>query len=556
LRSASERKLALVMGRPVNRKKIYEFAGPFRYNQAMQITRRDLLWLFFTILLVLIIYFPALHFNLTYLDDNVWILDYHWYLKNISNWPSFFTQQDLVTGFFYRPILNLSFMFNAVLSGQNLAAYRMFNLGLHIINIFLVYMILRKFSEDRLKISFPTLIFAIHPTLVSSIVWIPGRTDSLLGLFVFLSFINFLKFMEQKKWQFLVCHLILLFLGLLTKETAVALVLLCGFYGWMKKDKQFPWIIVLGWGIVFVVWLVMRMHALKHAPAVDLNIALPSFIENLPGIISYFGKVFLPINLSVVPNLKDISLWPGILSMAIVASWIKISRVRNNRIIVFGLCWFVLFLLPSLVYSFILHEYRLYVPILGLLILMTQCDWPKNKYVIGICIGSITILFFFCCILQARNFKDKFSYWKNAVKTSPHLPLAHRNLGAMYHLDNKLDLAKPCYEEALRLNPNEFMAHNNLGLIAMDQGNNALAEQEFQSEIRINPTYDNVYFNLGVLYARQGRLTEAKKAWQKTIELNPKYLSAYQPLIELYLREGDSSSANKYSTQLKSLGFN
>jgi len=59
-----------------------------------------------------LLYQKILSFELTYLDDNVWILDYQWYLSNINNLPQFFIQPDLISSVFYRPLLSLSFMAN------------------------------------------------------------------------------------------------------------------------------------------------------------------------------------------------------------------------------------------------------------------------------------------------------------------------------------------------------------------------------------------------------------------------------------------------------------
>ena len=39
--------------------------------------------------------------------------------------------------------------------------------------------------------------------------------------------------------------------------------------------------------------------------------------------------------------------------------------------------------------------------------------------------------------IYSHKYKDKYAFWESAVVTSPHSPLAHRNLGAMYHLDGK-----------------------------------------------------------------------------------------------------------------------
>ena len=149
-----------------------------------------------------VLYFPSLFYDLTFLDDNVWLLDLHWYFKDFSHSLDLFRRPDLVSNIFYRPMIGLSFMLNAYLCGQNPFAYHWTNILIHLLNGCLVFCLLKKLGYVlELAFSF-ALIFTVHPALTQAVVWIPGRTDSLLAVFSLLSFIFLLDYLHQKKLKY------------------------------------------------------------------------------------------------------------------------------------------------------------------------------------------------------------------------------------------------------------------------------------------------------------------------------------------------------------------
>ena len=517
------------------------------------------LWL---ILAGFLLYFKTIFFELTYLDDNVWILDYYWFIKSFSFFFSSLRQPDLISGLFYRPILNLSFMFNASLGGNDIKIYHLTNLIIHSMNSCLVFALFEKLKVARPQAFLVALIFTIHPVLTGAVSWIPGRTDSLLAAFVILSFIGFIRFIDRlAAWRYYIAHLIFLVLALLTKETAIALPVLCFLYHAIISPTKRPikdqWICLSAWAVILLGWFFIRQSILPKADQVEPSFALQTVIENFPALISYLGKIFFPVNLSVLPILRDMSLIPGIITAFILGWLVFYSKHKRINYVIFGLAWFLLFVLPSLFLSFLKHEYRLYLPIIGCFLILLEIDSIKsiatNRRGVTL-VAIVMIVLFSIAFTQADHYRNRYAFWENAVKTSPHSPLAHRNLGAMYYLDGKLDLAQKEYLQSLGLNPHEPMVHNNLGLIYMNRGQFQDAEKEYQEEIRVNPAYDNVYMNLGVLYFHQGEYPLAIRAWGKAVELNPKNIEARQNLALLYFNQGDIRKASFYSRQLEEQG--
>ena len=155
-----------------------------------------------------ILYARSLFFKLTFLDDNVWIQDYFWYLKDLRNIPAIFTNHDFISDVFYRPVLNITFMFNAYWGGKALFGYHLVNIFIHAINGGLVFLLLLKLDYDRAVALVMALVFTVHPGLTQAVVWIPGRTDSLLGMFILLAIILGADYTQKRRKIFLIAHLL------------------------------------------------------------------------------------------------------------------------------------------------------------------------------------------------------------------------------------------------------------------------------------------------------------------------------------------------------------
>jgi tetratricopeptide (TPR) repeat protein len=251
--------------------------------------------------------------------------------------------------------------------------------------------------------------------------------------------------------------------------------------------------------------------------------------------------------LAPLPILRDTSLLYGAAALALLAGLLFLTWPRRWGRIAFGLIWFLAFLLPGLVFSepsqFIgvaLYEHRLYLPLIGLLIVFLETGLfrdldGKNRLGLTVVLAVLAV-FSVKTFTYSEIYRDRISFWESAARSSPHHAMARRNLGAIYWLDGKPDKAELEYRQALALNPNEPMVHNNLALIYMEKGRLREAKRELLHELRLNPNYDRALLNLGLLYAQQGRIKEAVALWQKTLEINPANGAAREYLRRLNAR--------------------
>ena len=523
-----------------------------------------------------LVYFRSLSFGYTYLDDHVLILENLFFLRDPGNIVKTFTQEVFhilhSSAAYYRPMLTISFMFDSWISGASPFFYHFTNVVIHIISSSLVYLLFVKLKYSKwLALTF-ALIFSVHPVLSQAVSWIPGRNDSLLAVFFLAAMIFFISFLDTKEVKYQRWHLVFFALCMFTKESAIFLPLIAVFYLLVVRKKKLfapAYInIYLGWILIGIVWFFLRSIALAKSPVeYGLTTSLTSVYYNFPATLLYLGKVLFPINLTVLPTLIDSTLIYGGIALAIIVALLLVSKQKRIVYITLGLIWFFLLLLPSFIrpsseYVPDFIEHRIYLPIIGLFIVLAEIDWikkldfKKGIIIVGILLTTLSVL----TIKYTSVFKDKISFWLDAVENSSSHPLAHKNLGAMYYLDGDIDNAEVFFNSSLELNSNEFMIHNNLGLIYMNRGvafeeagemekaeeQYDKAQEEYKKELEINPYYDNAFYNWGLLYMQRGMKDEASDMWLKTLQVNPDHKGAYANLAVYYKNIGDEAKANYY----------
>ncbi|MFA5754509.1 MAG: tetratricopeptide repeat protein [Patescibacteria group bacterium] len=516
---------------------------------------------FFIFLFGFLLYGQTLFFDFTYFDDNALILDKISILESPKNIGKIFSTDAFFSGdkFYYRPLLNLSFMLDAQVGGPAPFFYHLSNIWLHILAVCLAFYLLNLIIKRRDLAFGLSLMFLIHPVLVQAVAWLPGRNDSLLAVFVFAAFIAILQFLKRPRIAWYLIFLFLLFISLLIKETAVVLPVLVIAYFWLidkgESSSKDRWLLVVGSGAVGFIWFLMRNFVLEKEP-INYFSALLGIWQNSPAFLVQFGKMIFPFNLSVLPILVDSRLLYGFAALVAVGLALGFSSRKRWRYIIFGAGWLILFLLPSFIRLNDLPdflEHRVYLSFFGLLLILSEIDWLKDmnfsRRATRWGAGFVILLLVAITLFHSRSFENRLVFWQAAAHDAPHSPLAQRNLGAMYYLDGQPEEATQHYQAALDLNSSEPMAHNNIGVIYLNQNNLAAAEKEFQAELKMNPRYDKALYNLGEVRYRQDRLTEAAYLWQEALRINPYY---FEPSLGLQKIRGRITPLTPATSEIES----
>ncbi|MBI3579434.1 MAG: glycosyltransferase family 39 protein, partial [Ignavibacteriales bacterium] len=236
----------------------------------------------------------------TYYDDYILIGKNFSHIEHLSDIGKAFFEDaghQGQGGTLYRPILTISFILDAQLSGKALWGYRLTDVALHAVSCLLLFMLLNLLGFKRSFSFIASILFCVHPALTQTVAWIPGRNDSLLTVFVLACFISFLKFSSAPSAKGFFLQLLFFTLAMFTKESAIVLApLALIYYRVLKREKLFSLtvaMLLVGWVFVVVNWHFMRFIA-GIAQITDWKYAFTTVLTSLWIPLVYLGKIVWP----------------------------------------------------------------------------------------------------------------------------------------------------------------------------------------------------------------------------------------------------------------------
>jgi protein O-mannosyl-transferase len=543
-------------------------------------------------LIAFAIYAQTLGFGIVFSDDNHILVEGKAYLSNPQNLISVFTDRpqlgDVVVPY-YRPVFRISYMIDSYLGGFSNFGYHLSNVAAHMIATCLIFYFLLLFGYRRSLSFLATLLFAVHPALTAAVAWIPGRIDIWLTMFLLPSLFFFLKYLEDRKLPYLIAHSLFFMVSLFTKEIAALSCLIFPLFVFLiRKEnplKKENLIIPAVWIPMLAVWLFMRSIAMQTAKEVAFSQLPLQILQSIPVLFNHLGKMIIPANLTVLQMARDSSPVIGIISALVVALLLFFSKEKRWNYVLFGLAWFLFFMVPAIPVPEII-EHRNYITFIGVMIVLLEIDWIKNinlrsNVSIGI-ITALVITFSGVNITYSRKYTGELPYWLDVVKSSPNHPLALVEAGvALFNNGNK-PLAEEYLNEAVKKKPPLVSAHLNLGKIAAQRGDLDLAEKEFKLEntvkqnfeasfslgeinirrknwaesekyftdaMKIKPMAPDVHLNLSYIYSSQGLLDKAEEELKKELSINPSSDRAYSAMGFVYANRGSMKEAAVYWRQ-------
>ena len=520
-----------------------------------------------------LLYFKSIFFDFCYFDDQELIVQNGAFLSNISNIFQAFCMKvypKILATPYYRPLLIVSFILDAQVGGIFPFIYHLTNVAIHLAVSSLVFGLFVQLGCRKGVALFFAMVFAVHPALTQAVAWVPGRNDSMLAAFAIASFIAFLKFIASESRKAYIWHLIFLLLAVFTKESALILVAMCYLYLLLfreKGQKARVDLLMLAAGHITVcaIWFIPRYFVTRGSDPVTLFDIWNLIIPQLPAILQLIGKAVLPVHQSVFPTMRESPCVFGIASAALITALAVFSRKGSRRLIFFGAAWLMFFLVPPLIRSHApvindVLEHRLYLPIIGLMIILMELDLVKNgsafkRKILAVAGIVILCLLFGKAFIYLDNFRNAEAFWENAVGGSPRSTFAHLKLGEVYYKHDRLDEAEVQIRQAMRLDFfSRYAGHYYLGHIYLKKGAVREAEKEFQKTLALIPNNDWAYMSLGVLYYKAGRYGEAERMWKRSLEENADNAESAKTLAIYYAEKKDFAAARYYVAWLRRLG--
>jgi hypothetical protein len=199
---------------------------------------------------------------------------------------------------FLRPMIDISFYLNYLISGLSAWSYYLFNISVHIINALLVYRLAAGYilfsKKDQWLFAFWSgLLFLIYPFHNESIAWLSGRLSSMACLFALISLIIT---SERKGKMASVMSAFFFLLGLLCYESIIFLPVIILIIQWLKGQTVKNLFIQSGfWLMVIFVYLSIRF-SLSGEITGDYGSRLSDnhFLQKCLNAGKVFGRLFLP----------------------------------------------------------------------------------------------------------------------------------------------------------------------------------------------------------------------------------------------------------------------
>jgi len=467
-------------------------------------------------LAILAVYSTVLGFDFIGFDDTAILRIRYFIIGNLSNLKLAFTTDAFLgtAGAFYRPLQTVSFMLDAFVGGPEPFIYHFTNLVLHIIGSLCVFWLLLTLGYQRLSSLLLSLLFALHPMFVPMVAWVPTRGDLLLTIFVIVSFGLFVKSFRSNSRHVVIWHGLSYFLALLSKETAVAVPVLCVLHYLFELRKTPARKLIK---LYFVAWLIggAAWYYLRSSLRVTTgdSVGGEAFMQNLRIMPELFGKFFLPARFQLVPLFSFADTALGVIAAALFAWLIVRLGERSNKRVRFGLFWALFCILPVMAfrnsdaqYSFDYLYHRAYLPGVGLVLalaeLLKRIQLRKERYSQRIVIGAAPFLAYcgIASLHELQYYRDCPTFFTEAIARTPRNALCYNNRAAYYGGDkHDPEAAIKDFSRAIELFPGYFLAIANRGVSYAELSRYEDALADLQRALAFNPNNADFIFRIGSL---------------------------------------------------------
>ena len=140
--------------------------------------------------------------------------------------------------------------------------------------------------------------------------------------------------------------------------------------------------------------------------------------------------------------------------------------------------------------------------------------------------------------LEAGDLPGAEGCFREVIRITPKLAVAHSNLGVALEKAGALKEAEASYRRALSLDPGALQAHLNLGALLVNRKQFDQAEQLYHRAMQRFPEAAALWSNKGVLHACLQQEEMAEHCCRRALALDPTYAKARYNLSYLLLRQG------------------
>lgn len=501
--------------------------------------------IFFALTLLCVIflmYGKAVNFDLLSLDDTTSISNNLERISKVKNIPSLFTtncyNEEHATIPYYRPILVLTFSIETILFGHNTKVYHFGNLYLFVLAFFIMYLFLVKLNFNKTISKFFLLLLAVHPVISSNAAYVSTRAEILLAIFVLLSFISLIDYLETKKIIYLILYVFLYTLSLFTKESALIFFPLYFIFIFLFKYKETVkeylklFVLLL---IPTILYFICRNAAVPKADLFYFLTSTSTYVNFINIIALYVRKIFFPDYIHTILYNIQISATNITITVFFIVALIIVfyKKYADRKIIIISLFAIVGLLFPTVfMYENQVFYHRLFLPLFFLtmiLIQVTDTILKKKKNLKNLFLIIFIILMPLFSFISFKNI-DKYInsdiFWLNMYKDAPNYHMCCSGLAKQFFYAQEYEESLKLFKEAKALNDLfDYSLNICSSLIALDR-----FDEAEKLLLELYKTEENfiVIFYLSQVYYYKDEM-------QKAVDF-AKYAYAIKPNDEMLLK--------------------
>ncbi len=405
-------------------------------------------------------FYPFVHDDVVFIRDNPRLADIS-LLKALKLTVDFQLRTKEGVNTYYRPLLEWLYGWQFRLFGLNPAGYHLFNIVLHSVNGFLVFLVTRRLSGPTgVSRWWPlgvALFYLWHPVQSEAVACIAGISNLFFAFWGWLGFYSYIRSWKGVSW--IACAL-----ALLSKEQAVVLPVLFAWYDlfWRRDGVRGTLGRWLPFAFLLAGYFLLRTCVIRGGdavPALGNPYELWLRVLAIPRTLLMYGRLIVfPYDLHYYRSTDILRpFWPGMVGLAVLVGglvwWARRASRKKAAWLIFGLGWFILALGPLLnilplinEYSLILTaEHFLYLPLWGFLTAASALLAGKVRREIWIAALGI------CLVLTTRQvtyWRGEVPLFERVVRYEPSFGRAHILLGKAYMKEGRYARALAAQQKA------------------------------------------------------------------------------------------------------------
>ena len=464
-------------------------------------------WVLSALLVVatLALYYPVHHHPFVNYDDSVYVTE-NPRVQSGLDWDTVkwaFTTYDAGN---WHPLTWLSHTLDYELFELNPAGHHDVNLLLHVLNVLLLFWVLKQATGFAGRSFMVAALFALHPINVQTVAWVAERKNLLSMLFFLLALGAYQWYVRQPRVGRYAVVALLFALGLMAKPQVITLpcVLLLWYYWPLRRmalsapehssgevppmapaksfysllEEKFPLLAIAGVNAFITMQAQGRGGARNYFPRfIRLGNAIICYAR-------YVGKAVWPSRLALFYphpgySLKVSHVVAALVFLLAVTALVAIQWRR--RYLAVGWLWFVGTMVPMIgliqVGVQAMADRYAYLPFVGLFIMICWgvTDWSEQRHISAAWLATVSIAVLVALTVTARvqldYWADNVSLWSHTVQVTGPNFIAQNSLGIALQRAGREDDAIAHYRKAVAINPDDAASNLNLAEYDRRHGN-------------------------------------------------------------------------------------